>query len=345
MSTSFQHSRRRAAKAGLRYVSDFSAGYTRRRCGRGFTYLDEDGKTIRSSSVRKRIESLVIPPAWQEVWICPTSDGHIQAKGRDDAGRTQYIYHEHWQAISSAKKFDRMARFVEVLPRIRRRVRRDLNQDGLCRGRVLAAIVRLLDKAQLRIGNARSVEARGATTLDSEHVELDGFQVILDFPGKSGQRREVEFRDAKVSKVIQHCEELDGQYLFGYVDDQQNERRVHSTDVNEYLNEIAKERVTAKDFRTWWGSVTALSELRDLPADATARDRRTAVRRAVKTASAALGNTMAVCRSSYIHPGLLTAAETGELPTLLADITDEPIAELTQDEVLMKLLLPGLDFT
>lgn len=287
----------------------------------------------------------MIPPAWQDVWICPTGEGHIQAKGRDEAGRVQYIYHEHWQAISSARKFDRMARFAEVLPRIRRRLRRDLNRKGLGRLRVLAAVVRLLDRAQLRVGNSRSVEARGATTLDAEHVELDGFQVSLEFPGKSGQQREVAFRDAKVAKVIQGCEELDGQYLFQYVDDDGQDRRIDSSDVNDYLDEVAKERVTAKDFRTWWGSVTALDELADLAGSECQRERKAAVRAAVKATAETLGNTVAVCRSSYIHPGILTAAESGELATLLQDVEVQPVSELTLAEVRFQSLLPMLDFT
>lgn len=338
-------SKRRASKAGLKYVNDFADGISRRRCGRGFTYLLPTGRTLRSKRIRSRIEDLVVPPAWEDVWISPDSKGHIQARGRDQAGRVQYIYHEHWLAVSKATKFDRMARVAEVLPRIRRRVRKDLNCNSVTRERVLAAVLRLIDKANLRIGNNQSVKARGATTLEAEHVSLDQFRVSLEFPSKSGQRREVEFSDQKVAKVIRGCEELDGQYLFCYEVESAEPRRVDSTDVNEYLREIADEEVSAKDFRTWWGSVTALSQLKNLTDEATSAQRKSACRAAVRRASCALGNSVAVCRKSYVHPGLLSAAKSGELPCMIADVEAVSISELSQDEVLFKGLLPQLDFT
>lgn len=344
-STAEQRSRRRAAKAGLWYVDDFSKGISRRRCGRGFTYLTPSGRTLRSQRTRSRIQSLTIPPAWEEVWICPRANGHIQARGKDDAGRWQYIYHPHWQAVSTATKFDRMHRFAEVLPRIRRRVRRDLNRGRLSKQRVLAAVVRLLDRGQLRVGGTQSNQARGATTLEEEHVAIDGFRVSLDFPGKSGQRREVEFRDRKVVRVIQQCQELDGEFLFGYLDQRGKECQVASTDVNEYLFSIAKERVTAKDFRTWWGSVAALAKLTSLAEEDSPAGRRRQLRAAIQEAASTLGNSVAVCRDSYVHPGMQAAVRSGELPAMLDDVRIEPTAELTQDEIRFAALLPQLEFT
>lgn len=345
-----QQRRRRAKKAGLYYVNDFDRGIQRRRCGRGFTYVGFSGKTITSGRTRERIESLVIPPAWEDVWICPKPNGHIQVRGKDEAGRTQYLYHEAWQAVSAAAKYDRLHLLAELLPRLRRRVLKDLNRKRLHRQRVLAAVVRLLDKSHLRVGNEQYVRergSRGATTLDSKNVDVDGIRVSLDFPGKSGKQRELEFSDRKVARVIQQCEELDGQFLFCYEDDAGEPVHVDSTDVNGYLQAVTGEHITAKDFRTWWGSVLALKSLEDLPQQASSKERKKYAREAVAAAAEELGNTKAVCRGSYIHPGLLAAAESGELPKMIkkaAALSDEE-QELTQAENLLAALLPHLEFS
>lgn len=348
-STRQQRSERRAAKAGLTYVNDFDAGIQRKPCGRGFTYIGSNGKRISAKATRERIDALAIPPAWTEVWICSDNSGHIQARGRDDAGRIQYIYHDDWERVSTARKFDRMALFGELLPKIRRRVRKDLNRNGLGRLRVIAAVVRLLDKAHLRIGNEQSVNergARGATTLSSEHVDVEDVLVSLEFPGKSGQLREVEFRDAKVAQVIARCEEIDGQFLFCYQDKGEVHSPIESTDVNAYLKELSDKAVTAKDFRTWWGSVTALASLAELTESASAADRKKACVAAVKLTAETLGNTPAVCRSSYIHPAILAAATSGELPAMLHSLdVRSDVPELAQDEVRFNQLLPSLDFS
>lgn len=346
-----QKRKRRARKAGLTYVNDFDSGFTRRRCGRGFTYVDDNGETIDDQTTRRRIDSLVIPPAWRDVWISDSQWAHIQARGVDEDGRPQYLYHEAWKAASKAAKFDRMSLMAELLPRIRRRVRRDLSGDDLGRDRVIATVVRLLDKVHLRIGNQRYFDergTRGATTLSEEHVNLDEFRISLDFPGKSGKRRQVDFSDQKVAAVISQCEEIDGQFLFGYLDESGNEHDVSSSTVNDYLREISGESLTAKDFRTWWGSVIALGELADLENDASEVKRKSACVAAVKTVARDLGNTVAVCRQSYIHPAILSAAQSGELPKLLANSekTGEPSRrELTIDENRFANLLPHLDFT
>lgn len=345
-----QRGTRRARKVQLVYVNDFDKGIARQRRGKGFTYRSATGRTLRSMAIRRRIEALAIPPAWEEVWICPQANGHIQAVGRDQAGRKQYIYHERWHTVSSETKFDRMQLMAELLPRIRRRVRNDLRGRKLTEQRALAAVVRLLDKAHIRVGNLHSVEttdARGATTLAAEHVEVEGFSVRLAFPGKSGQFQEVSFTDKRTAKVIRLCKELPGQYLFSLMNGDGVDRPIRSTDVNNYLGEIAGEAVTAKDFRTWWGSVVALGELLDMPVDLSKTERKKWAVGAVKATALDLGNTQAVCRSSYIHPGILAAAESGELPSLLEKASKDKRVrrELTANENRFAALLPYLDFS
>jgi len=338
----------RAAKAGLAYIDLIENWITRHRCGRGFTYRSPSGKRLRGERSLQRIESLVIPPAWNDVAICPKANGHIQSVGTDDAGRRQYIYHARWQAISSTTKFDRMLLFGQCLPRIRRRVRRDVTTRGLNRDRVLAAVVRLLDKGFLRVGNqtyAESNGSHGATTLKNKHVEIEKTHVLLDFPGKSGQRRQVELVDAKLANIIGRCAELDGKYLFQYLDDEGNTHRIDSSDVNQYLRDASDEAITAKDFRTWWGSVLMTAELQDIAGSDSLTDRKRLVASAVATTAKKLGNTKAVCRSSYIHPGLLIAAESGELEKLLRKLPTRAKAELTIDETRFLAILPNLEFT
>jgi DNA topoisomerase I len=340
--------KRKAARVGLRYVNDFDRGITRRRRGRGFTYLSTRGTTITAERTKRRIDALAIPPAWESVWICSDPSGHIQARGRDDAGRLQYIYHEHWQAISSATKYDRMHLFAEVLPRIRRRIRQDMSGRQLDKQMVLAGAVRLMDRAHVRIGNEVSAAergARGATTLARKHVDVERTRVTLDFPGKSGQQHAFEFADGKLAKVIRKCAELRGQYLFCYIGDDGKSHPIHSHDVNDYLSEIAKEAITAKDFRTWAGSVLALGAVVDMPHDLTEGQRKATCRDAVKVAAAGLGNTVAVCRGSYVHPALLAAAESNELPDLLEAVQPvKEVRELTKIEATFAALLPHLDF-
>ena len=351
-STALELRKRRAAMAGLAYIEDFDDGFARRRCGTGFTYLSLDDETITNEKIRNRIESLVIPPAWEEVWICPDEKGHIQSRGIDEAGRTQYTYHPLWEQASAMRKFDRMHLMAEILPRIRRRVRKDLGADSLSKHRVVAAVVRLLDKAQLRVGNPRYAEerdTRGATTLKASHVELDDSKISLEFPGKSGKQREVDFSDRKTAEVINACvdADTDHDFLFCYRENDGEACPVSSTNVNEYLKEVSSESITAKDFRTWWGSVIALSALDDIDPDCSATDRKKRIVQCVKETADALGNTPAVCKSSYIHPGILAAAESGELASMVKQLKldDDPVAEMTQDETKFANLLPHLEFT
>jgi len=342
---------RRAAKADLVYINEFDAGISRRRRGKGFSYAHDSGRAVNSKSVLRRIKAMAIPPAWEEVWICRDSKGHVQARGRDEAGRQQSIYHERWSAISAATKFDRMHGFGQLLPRIRRRVRKDLNRTSIDKPRVLAAVVRLIDKAHLRVGNEQNIEvtgARGATTLAPKHVETDGLHLSLDFPGKSGKRREVELADRKVARVIDRCSDLNGQFLFSYKGNGDQVFRLDSTSVNEYLREISKQDITAKDFRTWWGSVIACESLAADYDDSTKQQRIRSVGRAIAAAAEALGNTKAVCKSSYVHPGLQAAGRSGEFPILVERAqsngrASKPISELTQAEILFAGILPLFD--
>ncbi len=278
-----------AVSAGLTYINCFEEGFLRCRCGRGFRYKAADGSTVPMSH-RNRIASLVIPPAWREVWICCDPAGHIQAVGRDELGRKQYIYHARWHEVSSSTKFERMQSMPLALPRIRARVRTDLGGSKLTRQRVLAAIVRVIDRAHIRVGNEQYVrerDTRGATTLTSDHVQVDHFTVSLDFPGKSGKRQEVEFTDRKVAKVIRQCEEIEGHYLFSYAGEDGELCQASSSDVNQYLREIAGQPISAKDFRTWWGSVAALEALSQQCDEVTSpTGRRRAVVAAVREAQA-----------------------------------------------------------
>jgi len=339
---------RRAAKAGLAYIDLIENWIMRNRCGKGFTYCSPSGKRLRGKRSLQRIESLVIPPAWKDVAICPKANGHIQSIGTDDAGRRQYIYHSRWEAISSTTKFDRILLFGQCLPKIRRRVRRDLKTRGLSRDQVLAALVRLLDKGYLRVGNQVYTESNGshgATTLKNKHVEIERTHVLFNFPGKSGQQIHVEVVDAKLANIIGRCAELDGQYLFQYLDDEGKTHRIDSSDVNQYLRDASDEAITAKDFRTWWGSVLMTAELHDIVGSDSLKDRKRLVTNAVATTAKKLGNTKAVCRSSYVHPGLLIAAESGELEKLLRKLPTRAKAELTIGETRFLAILPNLVFS
>ncbi|HEX7719744.1 MAG TPA: hypothetical protein VF389_08055 [Woeseiaceae bacterium] len=349
---------RKARKAGLHYVHDLNNGWSRRRCGRGFTYHSSNGKRLSGKSTLKRIEALVIPPAWEDVRICPSSSGHLQAIGRDAKGRQQYLYHAVWTTISSATKFDRLASIGAALPKIRRRVRRDLNARELSKERVVAAIIRLIDKAHIRVGSPAYAEdngSHGATTLTAEQVEVDRFSISLDFPGKSGRQTEVSITDKKVAGVIRKCEEIDGQFLFCYRDDTDNYRSVSSSDVNEYLQEVTNEVLTAKDFRTWSGSVIALKYLKagldESSEESPSRNNekgtvaKKLITKAIKRTAEEMGHTVAVCRQSYIHPGLLAAVETGTLRALLEKYESSGRAipdELTRDEDQFLAILPAI---
>jgi DNA topoisomerase-1 len=297
-----------ASKVGLRYVSDTTPGITRRRHGRGFAYFDPAGRRVRDPRELARIASIVVPPAWSAVWICPHASGHLQAVGRDARGRKQYRYHPRWNAVRDATKYDRLAAFAGALPRIRRRVQRDLRRRGMPREKVLATVVELLERTRIRIGNseyARDNGSYGLTTLRGRHVRVSATRLRFRFRGKSRKLREVEISDPRLARIIRRCQEIPGQELFQYVDEHGEVRSVRSEDVNAYVREISGADFTAKDFRTWAGTVLTTAALRRLAPPRTRSEARKNVVRAIGEAARQLGNTSAVCRRSYVHPRVL----------------------------------------
>lgn len=305
-----------AASAGLRYVTDAMPGITRKRAGRAFSYRDPQGRVLKERKDLARIRALAIPPAWTGVWICPHPNGHLQATGRDARGRKQYRYHDEWRTVRDAHKFDRTLVFAGALPRIRARVAADLRRHGLPREKVLATIVRLLETTLIRVGNAeyaRDNKSYGLTTFRDRHVEFDGAELAFEFRGKSGKLHKVSIRDRRLARIVRACQELPGQELFQYVDAEGVRRDVDSADVNAYLQEITGEPFTAKDFRTWAGTVLAslaLSEFESFDTQAAAKRNVTC---AIEHVAKRLGNTVAVCRKSYIHPAILDSYLDGSL--------------------------------
>ena len=298
-----------AKAAGLRYVSG-GPGIRRRRAGTGFTYTGPDGRRITDPDVLGRIRSLAVPPAWRAVWICPTSGGHIQAVGRDARGRKQYRYHPKWRARRDETKYARMIGFAQALPGIRARVDRDLARPGLPREKVIAGVVRLLETTCIRVGNAEYARTNGSfglTTLRNRHVDVTGSTVRFEFRGKGGKPVSVDVTDRRVARVIVRCQELPGQELFQYVDADGARQSIDSADVNAYLKDAGGEDFTAKDFRTWVGTVLAAQALGEAPASASKTQARRTLARAVEAVARQLGNTPAICRKSYVHPAVIDA--------------------------------------
>jgi DNA topoisomerase I len=305
-----------AEKAGLEYVNDGEPGIRRHRRGQGFVYLGSNGKMVRDPYARARIRSLAIPPAWTEVWICASENGHLQATGRDAKGRKQYRYHVDFVAIRDSAKYERLVEFAKSLPAVRETVAKQMALPGLPREKVLATIVHLLDSTLIRVGNdsyARENDSYGITTLRGSHVKVAGAELRFQFKGKSGKSWRVTIRDRRVAKIIRSFQDLPGQHLFQYLDESGSALRVTSTDVNDYLRTLTGREVTAKDFRTWAGTVLAANQLYDMerPGSATAAKRQ--IRAALQEVSARLGNTVAICRKCYVHPSVLEAYVAGEL--------------------------------
>jgi DNA topoisomerase I len=310
---------RAARLAGLRYVTDAVAGITRRRAGRGFSYLDPSGARIADPEEIARIKAIAVPPAWEDVWICTFANGHLQATGRDARRRKQYRYHPEWSRARNEDKFERIVEFGEVLP-------------GVQRDKVLAAVLRLLDMSLMRVGNseyARLNDSFGATTVRNEHADVKGQTIAFHFTGKSGKEHDLRVVDRRIARVVQRCQELAGQELFAYVDEDGDVRDVGSADVNDYLRESAGEGFSAKDFRTFGGTVLAAESL------ALAEDPDDAVARAIAEVASELGNTPAVARSSYIHPDVLEGYTEGTLPVDdLREALDEGGGRLTEELVI-----------
>jgi DNA topoisomerase I len=296
--------------AGLTYVSDSSPGIRRKRRGKGFHYTDVRGGMVRDAATLKRIRGIVIPPAWTDVWICPDSDGHIQATGRDARGRKQYRYHPRFRELREQTKYEQMIAFAEGLPRIRAKVDEHLALPGLRREKVLATVVYLLEATLIRVGNdeyARNNKSYGLTTLRRPHVAVEGSSLKFKFKGKSGKEWNLGLRDRRIARVVRSCQELPGQHLFQYVDEAGERCNITSTDVNAYLRDISGAEITAKDFRTWHGTVLAAVALGELAGFESITAAKRNVRDAIRNVAARLGNTPTVCRKCYIHPEVLAA--------------------------------------
>ncbi|HXE58661.1 MAG TPA: hypothetical protein VNK43_11725 [Gemmatimonadales bacterium] len=305
-----------AASAGLRYLSDASPGIRRRWSGAGFRYVGPDGKRITDRTTLGRIESLAIPPAWTDVWISPWANGHLQATGRDARGRKQYRYHPRWREARDETKFSRMLAFAAALPGIRAGVERDLALPGLPKDKVLATVVRLLECTGIRVGNdeyARQNKSYGLTTLKDRHVRVDGSTLRFSFKGKSGIRHAVDLTDRRLARIVERCQALPGEELFRYFDDAGTSQTIGSEDVNDYLRRITGQDFTAKDFRTWAGTVLAVRALQELGPAESARERARNVIAAIDRVADRLRNTRAICRRYYIHPAVLETYEDGGL--------------------------------
>jgi DNA topoisomerase-1 len=332
-----------AEEAGLTYVHADRPGITRHRAGKGFFYRNTRGDRITDERTLRRIKTLAIPPAWSDVWICPNPNGHLQATGRDTRGRKQYRYHEKWREVRDESKYEHMIAFAQTIPGIRARVEEDLGKRGLPREKVLAAVVRLLETTLIRVGNdqyAKENKSYGLTTMRDRHVDIEGSTITFSFSGKAGVEHEIDLQDRKLANIVKRCQELPGQHLFQYLDENGDRQAINSSDVNEYLREITGENFTAKDFRTWAGTMLAaeaLAGFEEFDSDTTAKSNVVA---AIETVSRKLGNTPTICRKCYVHPAVIDAYLEGatvrtleqraeqELKANLSDLQPEEAAVL-----------------
>jgi len=305
-----------AETAGLRYVTDARPGIRRRKSGKGFTYARADGSKLTELDVLRRIKSLAIPPAWTDVWICPFTDGHLQATGRGTKGRKQYRYHPLFREVRESTKYEHLLEFAEALPAIRDKVREHMALRGLPREKVLATVVHLLETTLIRVGNddyAKRNNSYGLTTLKTRHVAVNGHEVRFRFTGKSGKQWSLKVTDRRIAKIIRACQELPGQELLQYLDGEGKPQDVTSSDVNEYLKEITGKDTTAKDFRTWAGTVLAAMALNEVKSFDSAAQAKRNLRAAIENVAARLGNTPTICRKCYVHPDVVTSYLDGNL--------------------------------
>ncbi|WP_262273111.1 DNA topoisomerase IB [Microvirga yunnanensis] len=325
-----------AESAGLRYVSDEEPGIRRRKSGKSFTYTGPDGRTIDDRSILERIKSLAIPPAYTDVWICTKANGHIQATGRDAKGRKQYRYHPAFREVRESTKYEHMLEFARGLPAIRKTIDAHMSLRGLPREKVLATVVHLLENTLIRVGNSDYVKQNksyGLTTLRDPHVKVDGGELRFQFKGKSGKTWRLQVKDRRIAKIVKACQDLPGQDLFQYLDENGEQQSVTSADVNAYLKEITGSEITAKDFRTWAGTVLAalaLAEFEAFDSDAKAKKN---IRAAIEKVSARLGNTPSICRKCYVHPEVFASYLDGGL---LLDVKEEIETELREDLASLK---------
>jgi DNA topoisomerase I len=306
-----------ARSAGLVYVTDRMAGIHRVRQGRGFRFIDDRGRAVGSRADLDRIARLAIPPAWKDVWICPSPRGHLQACGRDAKRRKQYRYHRDWRQVRDEAKYDQMLTFAMALPALRRQIAKDLSAKGLPRRKVVAAVVQLLEKTFIRVGNdeyARDNQSYGLTTMRNRHVKVSRSRLRFRFKGKSGKPHDITFDDVRLARIVRRCQDLPGHELFGYVDDEGQVQDIGSADVNDYLREVTGQDFTAKSFRTWAATVLAACALQELPECQSNAHARRNVAKAVEAVAGLLGNTPAICKKSYIHPAILDAYADGTLP-------------------------------
>jgi DNA topoisomerase-1 len=323
-----------AEDAGLRYVSDDQPGYTRKAKGDDFEYFDMEGKAICDEQRLLRIKRLAIPPAYTDVWICPSANGHIQATGRDARRRKQYRYHERWREIRDENKYEKMASFGETLPKIRKRVDEDLGLPGLPRNKVLATILHLLESTFIRVGNeeyARENKSFGLTTMQDRHVDVKGSNLRFRFRGKSGITHDVDVTDRRIARIVSKLQDLPGQDLFQYLDEEGARCDITSQDVNDYLREISGEEFTAKDFRTWAGTVLVAMALNEVGAFETKQQAKANIKSAVTAVAKLLGNTPAICRKCYVHPAVFESYLSGSAIEGLKKKTDEALEKKMAD--------------
>jgi DNA topoisomerase-1 len=320
-----------AAKAAkLRYVSDSRPGITRVKTRSGFAYRHPDGSKVTDEEALTRIRKLAIPPAYTDVWICPYENGHLQAVGRDARGRKQYRYHARWREVRDDEKYSKMLVFGQVLPRIRERVEQDLARPGMPREKVLAAIVRLLEGTLMRVGNeeyAKTNKSFGITTLRNRHAKVEGGHIRFDFRGKHGIEHHIDLQDRRLARLVRRCQDLPGQDLFQFLDENGEPHSIESADVNDYLREISEQDITAKDFRTWAATNLAALALQELEAFDSEAKAKKAIVQAVEAVSKMLGNTPAICRKCYIHPAIFDGYLDGSLIDALKRRAEETLAQ------------------
>jgi DNA topoisomerase-1 len=334
-----------ARSEGLRYVDIRATGFTRKRRGKSFQFFDQDGHLIRSKEITDRIKAIGIPPAYEDVWISPWANGHIQAVGHDARGRKQYRYHTRWREVRDKDKFEHILEFGKALPAVRRRVSRDLGRPDMDRAKVLAVVVSLLEKTLIRVGNseyAKQNDSYGLTTLRRKHVDVTASHVRFHFVGKSGKKWDIDLADRRLARAIKNCSDLPGHDLFKYVDADQTVRTVSSNDVNEYLREIAGEDFTAKDFRTWFGTVLAAIALTEFKKYDSQSEAKKNIVAAIEKVSKQLGNTPAICRKCYVHPEIVDAYMSGETVKAIEGTIEKKLGQpksLSSDEVMVLAFL------
>ncbi|RYD82380.1 MAG: DNA topoisomerase IB [Sphingobacteriales bacterium] len=330
-----------ARKSGLTYISDSAPGIKRIKKGKSFSYVDADGKPVKDSALLGRIKSLVLPPAWENVWISPFEKSHLQATGIDARGRKQYRYHTQWSKVRSENKFSRMRQFADALPKIRKAVEKDISRRETTREKIIATVIQLMEKGHMRVGNAEYAKEYGSfglTTLRDKHVEVKGGKLKFAFKGKKGIWHEIELNDKRLAKIVQKCKDIPGQELFQYYDENGEKHGIDSGAVNEYLHEVTGEDFTAKDFRTWAGTLRAFTALWQLPPTESKTERKSQLVEVVKEVARRLGNTPTVCKKYYIHPTVIAAYESGNIHRYEVQSNIENNKLTPEEEALVRLL-------